>query len=121
MHNVGNVESISLVVYLAGDTRRVSPQGRFLIHPLHWSFDAGRIDHSRLREYVGKLDNDLARYVEIFEERTAGASSPIAVREHLLGPEKLIPAGSSIEAGIAHKVSLASIPDGAMSWSVSTQ
>jgi ATP-dependent Clp protease protease subunit len=120
VHNLGNVESISLVVYLAADTRRVSPQGRFLIHPLHWSFEAGRVDHARLREYVGKLDNDLRRYVEIFEERTAGASAPISVGEHLSGSERLVPAAVSISAGIAHEVAEASIPAGAVTWSVSS-
>jgi ATP-dependent Clp protease protease subunit len=120
VHNLGNVESISLVVYLAGETRRVCPQGRFLIHPLHWNFEAGRVDHARLREYVGKLDNDLRRYVEIFEERTAGASAPISVGEHLSGSERLIPATASISAGIAHEVTEASIPPDALTWSVST-
>jgi ATP-dependent Clp protease protease subunit len=120
IHNLGNVESICLIVYLAGDIRRVCPQGRFLIHPLHWSFEAGRVDHARLREYLGKLDNDLHRYVEIYDERTAGASAPISVGEHLYGSERLVPAPVSVSAGIAHEVAHASIPAGAVTWSVTT-
>ena len=120
VHNLGNVESISLVAYLAGDTRLVCPQGRFLIHPLHWSFEAGRVDHARLREYVAKLDSDLNRYVEIFDERTAAGSLVIPVREHLSGAERLISAAVSIDAGIAHEVAEPSIPKDAVIWSVGT-
>ena len=121
MHNLSNVESISLVVFLAGETRRVCPQGRFLIHPLNWSFEAGQVDDARLREYVRKLDNDIERYAEIFDARTAGARLPVAVRDHLSGREKLIAAAASLEAGIAHEVVEASIPEGAITWSVSSQ
>ena len=103
-----------------GQTRRVCPQGRFLIHPLHWTFEAGNVDHARLREYVGKLDNDLDRYAEIFAERTAGAAKPLAVRNHLSGAEKLITAAASLKAGMAHEVANASIPPDAVTWSVQT-
>ncbi len=78
------------------------------------------MDHARLREYVGKLDNDLRRYVEIYEERTAGATVPISVGEHLSGSERLVPAAVSIAAGIAQEVAEASIPASAVTWSVST-
>lgn len=121
VHNMSNVESISLVVFLAGQTRRVCPQGRFLIHPLNWSFEAGQVDDARLKEYVKKLDNDIERYAEIFDERTSGAGKAISVRDHLSGREKLISAAASLEAGIAHEVAEVSIPDGATTWSVSTQ
>ena len=120
-HNISNVESISVIAFLAGQTRRVCPQGRFLIHPLNWSFEAGQVDDARLREYVRKLDNDIERYAEIFDERTAGAEEAIPVRDHLSGREKLISAGASLKAGIVHEVAEASIPEGATTWSVSTQ
>lgn len=120
-HNMSTVESISLIVFLAGQTRRACPQGRFLIHPLNWTFEAGQVDHARLREYVGKLDNDLERYAQVFDERTSEAQKAIRVREHLSGQERLISADASVEAGIAHEVVEASIPKDAVSWSVSTQ
>lgn len=97
------------------------PHGRFLIHPLHWNFDAGRIDHARLKEYVGKLDNDLERYAGIFDERTAAGELRLAVRDHLAGSEKLIDAAASVRTGIAHEIAEAMLPPDAVSWSVSTR
>jgi ATP-dependent Clp protease protease subunit len=121
VHNLSNVESIALVVYLAGDTRLVCPHARFLIHPLHWNFEAGRIDHARLKEYVGKLDNDLERYASIFDERTGSSEVRVPVRDHLSGAEKLIDAAASVQAGIAHEVAEAKVPSDSVTWSVSTR
>ena len=122
IHNLSNVQSTAVIVYLAGRRRLVCPQGRFLIHPLHWSFDSGQVDHARLREYVGSLDNDLERYAEIFEARTGGAASPLDVRSHLSGreQERIVNAREAVTAGIAHAVEDATIPEGATTWGVSS-
>lgn len=49
------------------------PHSRFLIHPMNWYFSQKSVDHQRLREYLSSLDNDLARYVQIFAQETAEA------------------------------------------------
>lgn len=35
MHNIGSVESMGNVVFLAADQRSASPNSRFIFHPLH--------------------------------------------------------------------------------------
>ncbi len=121
IHNLANVQSTAVIVFLAGSRRLVCPQARFLLHPLHWTFESGQVDHARLREYVGSLDNDLERFAEIFDRRTVGAAVPIDVRSHLSGEERIITASESLTAGIAHSIEEAAIPEGAATWGVSSE
>src|SRR5712692_7325172 len=71
-HCIGNIESMSIVIYLAGTKRLIVPHGKVKIHPMHWGFPGGTVDHDRLAEYVASLDFDAKRYADIFEERTKG-------------------------------------------------
>ena len=48
-HNIGSVESIGVVIFLAGHKRYACPGTRFLVHPLHWGFgNLVAADHSRV-------------------------------------------------------------------------
>jgi ATP-dependent Clp protease protease subunit len=71
--NAGNIESMGMVMFLAASERITSPHSRFLIHPMNWNFNQASVDHSRLREYLSSLNNDLDRYVKIFEQETEQA------------------------------------------------
>lgn len=113
---MGNIESIGVVVFLAGKTRIACPHSRFLIHPLNCTFSAGTIDHSRLREQVGTLDDDVERYAQIFDEATKGANKPLKVRTHLSSQEKIVAAADALSCGIVSRVEQASIPKGAVDW-----
>lgn len=119
MHNLGTVESIAIVVFLAGERRLACPHTRFLIHSLHWNFNAGRVDHARLREHLGSLDNDLERYVQVFSERTAAATQPLNIRSHLLGQEKILAPDEALAAGITYETAEATVPADAVVWWVS--
>ncbi|MCS5516839.1 ATP-dependent Clp protease proteolytic subunit [Pseudomonas qingdaonensis] len=57
--NAGNIESMGIVMYLAASERLAVPHSRFLIHPMTWHFSQSAVDHSRLREYLSSLNNDL--------------------------------------------------------------
>lgn len=116
MHCIGIVESMALIVYLAAESRLIVPHGKVKIHPMHWGFPAGAVDHDRLSEYVDSLDFDAKRYAEIFDERTSHASGRIDVRAHLAGKAKLLDAGAACEAGIATGVEEAKVAATATRW-----
>ena len=116
MHCIGTVESIAVILFLAADNRQIVPHGKVKIHPMHWWFNAGAVDHDRLAEFVVSLDFDAKRYADIFEERTSAAAQAIDVREHLAGKAKVLDASSAVDAGIASGVSDASVPTGAIRW-----
>jgi ATP-dependent protease ClpP protease subunit len=115
-HSTGNVESSAVIVFLAGSKRLACSSSRFLIHGLHWGFDAGQVDHQRLREYVASLDNDMERYATIFDERTGDAAERIDVRKHLLGEELLVPSHQAVAAGFVDAVAEAETPQDAVNW-----
>jgi ATP-dependent Clp protease, protease subunit len=114
VHNMGNVDSIAVIIFLAGDKRYACPHSRFLLHALKWNFDAGSADHARMREFVSSLDNDLERYVDIFRERTGHGDTVVDVRGALTGQEKILTPVQALDAGIVHGVIEAKIDPAAV-------
>ena len=116
MHCIGTVESMAVIVFLGAKTRNIVPHGKVKIHPMHWGFPAGTVDHDRLSEYVASLDFDAKRYADIFEERTSGAKVTVDVRGHLAGKARLLDATGAVDAGIATAISDAVVPANAIRW-----
>ena len=116
MQCVSHVESMAVIMFLAADKRVIVPHGKIKIHPMHWGFSNGKVDHNRLVEYVDSLDFDTNRYAEIFEERTTGSKNKVNVKKHLAGKAKLLNSNESILAGIATKISEVEIPKDAVIW-----
>jgi ATP-dependent Clp protease protease subunit len=111
-HNIGSVESVGVVIFLAGQKRYACPGTRFLVHPLHWGFgNLVAADHSRVSEWRDCLDFDAERYAAIFEEATGGASAPIDIRTHLTGNARIFNPAQAVEAGIIHKAVQARLPE----------
>jgi len=117
--NSGNIESMGIIVYLAGTERIAAPQSRFLIHPMNWYFSQNSVDHSRLREYLSSLNNDLERYVTIFKDETADAEQKLDIFKCLSAEEKVIAADDSLTCGIAHRLEQVVFPKDAVHWTVS--
>lgn len=110
-HNIGSVESVGVPIFLAASRRYACPGTRFLVHPLHWGFgDLVAADHSRVSEWRDCLDFDAERYARIFEQATAGAAAPVAIRANLTGNARLFDAGQALDAGIVHAVCQATLP-----------
>ena len=111
-HNVGSVESVGVVIFLAGSKRYACPRTRFLVHPLHWGFgNLVAADHSRVSEWRECLDFDAERYVSIFEEATKGGAEPDDIRTHLFGNARIFDADQAQAAGIVDKVIQARLPE----------
>ena len=116
-HNIGNIEAMGLIVYLAGERRLVSPHGRFLIHPLHLEgVPAESLDLSRLREHHASMDDDLERFAKIFDQQTQGGRECLDVRHHLAGQEKRLSGPSAVTFGVAHTIEEAKLPRDAVRW-----
>lgn len=103
-HNLGGVNSMANVVFLAGEYRTASPYARFLLHPMSWTFNAGSIDHSRLRENSQCLDDDLERFARIYEATTTAASNPLDIRGVLSGDTRILDPQAALDAGIISQI-----------------
>ncbi|TFW32463.1 ClpP family protease [Massilia horti] len=110
-HNIGSVESVAVVIFLAGQKRYACPGTRFLVHPLHWGFgNLVAADHARVSEWRDCLDFDAERYAAIFEEATRGARVGTDIRFHLTGNARIYTADQAVDAGIIHQAIQARLP-----------
>ena len=110
-HNIGSVESVGVVIFLAGSKRYACPGTRFLVHPLHWGFgNLVAADHSRVSEWRDCLDFDAERYARIFEEATQSAGEQPDIRINLFGNARIYDADQAVAAGIAHAAIQARLP-----------
>lgn len=118
MHNIGSVESMGNILFLAADRRLTAPQSRFLIHPLRWEFNDGSVDHARLTEHVTCLDDDRDRYVEIFHQRAQDAGESLDILNCLTSTAKVLTPAEAITAGLAHGIEAPALPgpSDAVSW-----
>lgn len=110
--NVGSVESVGVVIFLAGHQRYACPRTRFLVHPLHWGFGAlVAADHARVSEWRNCLDFDAERYASIFEEATQQAGVTDDIRTHLFGNARIYDTEQAVAAGIIHEAKQARLPE----------
>lgn len=111
-YNVGSVESVGVIIFLAGEKRYACPRTRFLVHPLHWGFGAlVAADHSRMTEWRNCLDFDAERYACIFEEATHASGGKEDIRPNLFGNARIFDTGQALAAGIIHGAEQARLPE----------
>ncbi|PTT90266.1 Clp protease [Pseudomonas sp. HMWF031] len=116
-HNLGNVGSMANIVFLAGEVRTAARHSRFLLHPLHYQYNAGTVDHSRLIEHGRILDDDVERYADIFLERTqAATATPYDVRRCLNGSAEIMDPTGAAAAGLIHEIADVIVPSVGNWW-----
>jgi ATP-dependent protease ClpP protease subunit len=115
-HNISNVESISNLIFMAGDKRKSNPGARFLIHPLGIS-GQGVVDHTKVLEWAKCLENDLSRFIEIFNQETLRSDVDWAA---IINCSTLITPAVAVELGIAHSVERATLKNSSVNWWVTT-
>lgn len=101
MVNVGSVESIALLIYLAANERDVLESSRFLLHQFNWTYPFQRVDYARLNENSDSLRFDYDRYATIFNERTNSGNGIINIFKCLNGQAVIIDAPTATKSGIA--------------------
>ncbi len=72
-YNVGQVDSIGVVVYCAGKRRLAAPQTRFLLHGIRTPLEKGVYTTEQLREIVGEMETDQRNICRVLAESTGQA------------------------------------------------
>ncbi|ELQ13845.1 ATP-dependent Clp protease proteolytic subunit [Pseudomonas poae] len=98
-HNLGTVESMGNIIFLAGERRTACTHSKFLFHPFHWHVQ-GAVDHSRMSEYAMSLDYDLQLYVRIVAERTQNALEPLDTEKHLIAAPRILDPQQAMTSGL---------------------
>lgn len=104
-HNLGTVESMGNIVFLAGQHRTACLHSKFLFHPFHWHLQ-GAVDHSRMSEYAMSLDYDLQLYARIVAERTVHAHETLETEKYLTAAPRIVDPEQAIRAGLIHAIEL---------------
>ncbi|MDF2489026.1 MAG: Clp protease [Pseudomonas sp.] len=116
-HNLGTVESMGNIIFLAGQHRTACTYSKFLFHPFHWTLH-GSVDHARMAEYAMSLDYDLRLYAEIVEERTQGAAEALDIPRCLMAYPRILGPREALDSGMIHSIDELPIPADACQWSV---
>ncbi|KAE9653502.1 ATP-dependent Clp protease proteolytic subunit [Pseudomonas fluorescens] len=104
-HNLGTVESMGNIIFLAGERRTACKHSKFLFHPFHWHVQ-GAVDHSRMSEYAMSLDYDLQLYARIVEERTQDAKEKLETEKYLIAAPRILDPQQAMTAGLIHGIEL---------------
>ena len=75
-HNIGNVDSIAVVVYLGGNERRACAASTFMFHGVGFNGNANeRLEENNLKAKLDTVLSDHRRISGIFSARTNGTVS----------------------------------------------
>lgn len=109
-HNIGNVDSIGNVIFLAGETRRACKHSTFMFHGAGIDVERMRFEEKNLREALDSLVADQKRMADLISSR----SSLDAERARELFREaQTKDADMALTAGIVHEICDLTIPSGA--------
>ena len=109
-HNVGNVDSIANVIFLAGEKRYVSPSAAFMFHSVYHQAQAGTsLDEKLLRETLNSVITDHKRIGSIFASRT---SVTLEESDALFREQRNKAPAWAIEKEFAHEIRLPETPPG---------
>lgn len=115
-HNIGSIESTALMLYLASDCRSVSPNCKFVLDNLEWTFPTVHARFAEIAEAYKILSFDAAGYTRIFAERTGGSYD---VENCLSGQTRVLTPEEAKEAGIVTMdIATPSIPELSRVWLV---
>lgn len=100
--NMGTVESIAVIMYLAAQQRLATPDSKFLLHSFTWTFSSQTVNYIQLTEALRSLDFDQKRYCNIFMEQTSQAKNPMDILKCLTSDPAMLDTKSALSAGIIH-------------------
>jgi len=108
-YNICDVNSASLLMFMAGSKRYVVPSGRFLIHPLTYEV-TGSFTLNEYAEIIANMKSEQARIAQIYAS-TLNISTQKA--ESLFQHEHWVSAEAAQEMGIATAIASLDIAEGA--------
>lgn len=103
-HNLNIVQSIAIIVFLAGSTRTMSPEASFLLHGFTWTFgNMETLDETQIADRASDLSASRTEFVRIFERNTKLQAKDFDERALLKRANVLAP-NDALAAGIVSKI-----------------
>jgi ATP-dependent protease ClpP protease subunit len=115
-HNVGNVDSIGNVIFLAGKYRYACPNTTFMFHGVGFDLNGQiRLEEKLLQERLNSVLSDNKRIGAVIKERTSIPEQDI---DTLFLEAKTKDTAFAISSGIIHEVKDIQIPPGGPVYSL---
>jgi ATP-dependent Clp protease protease subunit len=111
-YNIGDIDSIATVVFLAGDTRIAIDNTTFFIHDESWTLGAQEYTDAKLKEFTNLLERTRIRAKSIFKLKTQLDQSFLDGPNFFKGAKTYEPSDAK-SVGIVHEVRDVGIPFGA--------
>lgn len=117
-HNIGSIESIANIVFLAGSRRLCCEHAHFMFHAFDWTYpNQQTLLHERLKEHSLSLAEDEARFVSILK-RNSSVSDELLHELQIFNQATIIQSARAKEMGLVQEVQEACIPAGYTVWNV---
>lgn len=101
-HNFGSVDSIGVVMYLAGSERHCVPNSRFLLHPICENFHKDQsIEIPRIREILQRMQREQDSIAAIIASEIGKSTDEVG---NVIAERTSFTAQEGIEFGLAHDV-----------------
>jgi ATP-dependent protease ClpP protease subunit len=111
MHNTGAIDSVSTVIFLAGDRRYAATHSSFLFHGIQMQFqkDSRLLTH-QVREQLTRMETDESKITGIVAERSEMTEGEM---RDLLKQGKSVDLATALKKKIIHEIRTPKIPQGA--------
>lgn len=111
-HNIGSIQSIANIVFLAGERRTTAKYSSFLLHNFTWTFAQETLTVPQVNEKMMSLDIARKEFTAVFEDHTNLKAKDFDAEKFFEHP-KTLDAAEAVKAGIAHAIQDIKIPSGA--------
>ncbi len=110
MHNIGVIDSIANVIFLASNERYCNPNSSFLFHGVGFDINQPqRFEEKDLREKLIMIERDQKSIADIIAERTKLDEKEII---EMFFRAKTKSSNEAKEAGLIQEIKMANIPEG---------
>jgi ATP-dependent protease ClpP protease subunit len=115
-HNIGSMNSIANIVFLAGETRRACNHTTFMFHGVSLQTQAPQaFERKALKEHLASVESDEKRIGGIVAERTKLTQGTI---DTFFLEAKTLNAQEALEGSIIHEIGQVCIPKGSPTLSL---
>jgi len=108
-YNVGTVDSIGNVIFMAGKARIALPTSRFMFHGVGFDIQAARFELKDINERKAGIENDQSMIADILVKHTALKKPEI---EQLFLQAAFLRSDEAHKSGVVHEVRDVHMPQG---------
>jgi ATP-dependent protease ClpP protease subunit len=116
MHNIGTIDSIANVIFLAGQKRYAAPNASFLFHGIVMNFNAGGIGRTLLKENLSRLDGMETRMADTISKNTKLTTEEL---KNFFQQGEGKDVQFALDKEVIHEIKVPSVPHGSFHFAMS--